>query len=65
MRLADARRPQEDHILATLDKPELVQAFDLLTTQRRLKGEVEVADLLDRRQRLERIAACSRRLFRS
>ena len=43
VRLADARRPEEDHILAALDEAELVQALDLLAPQRRLKREVEVA----------------------
>src|SRR5690606_12015885 len=46
VRLADARRSKEDHILAPLDEAELVQAFDLLATERRLKGEVAVAELL-------------------
>ena len=45
-----AGRPTEDHILAALDKPEPVQAFDLLAAERRLKREVEVAQLFDRGQ---------------
>jgi hypothetical protein len=48
--LADARRPEQDDILATLDEAELVQAFDLLAPERWLKREVEVAQLLDDRQ---------------
>ena len=47
VRLADARRPEEDDILAALDEAELVQTFDLLATERRLKRKVEVAELLD------------------
>ena len=47
VRLADARRPEEDHILAALDEAELVQTLDLLAAQRRLKREVEVVELLD------------------
>ena len=50
VRFADAGRPEEDHILAALDEAELVQALDLLAAQRRLKGEIEVAELLDDRQ---------------
>jgi hypothetical protein len=65
MRHADPWRSKEDHILAPLDEAELVQAFDLLPAERRLKGEVEVAELLTAGRRLKRIAACSRRLFRS
>ena len=49
VRLADARRPEEDHILPTLDEAELMQTFDLLATHRRLEREVEVAELLDDR----------------
>lgn len=50
MRLADAGRAEEDHILGALDEAELVQTLDLLAPQRRLKGEVEVVQLLHRRQ---------------
>jgi hypothetical protein len=50
MRLPDAGWAQEDHILATLDEAQLVEAFDLLTPERGLKREVEVAELLDRGQ---------------
>src|SRR5689334_16267673 len=50
VRFADAGRPEEDHILASLDEAELMQTFNLLAPQRGLEGEVEVAQLLDRRQ---------------
>jgi hypothetical protein len=39
--------PRKDHILATLDEAELVQAFDLLAADRGLEREVEVAELFD------------------
>ena len=42
VRLPDAGRAEEDHILPALDEAELVQALDLLAPQRRLKREVEV-----------------------
>src|SRR6185436_20141459 len=48
--LADAWWPEEDDILAALDEAELVQAFDLLPSQRGLKGEIEVPELFDHRQ---------------
>lgn len=44
MRFSDAGRPGEDDILAALDEAELVQAFDLLTTQGGLEGEIEVTE---------------------
>jgi hypothetical protein len=47
--LADARGPEQDHILSALDEAELVQAFDLLTPQRGLEREIEVAELFDDR----------------
>src|SRR5581483_2661232 len=47
MRFADARRPQEDDILAALDEAELVQALHLLPTQRRLEREIKVVELFD------------------
>jgi hypothetical protein len=47
VRLADARWPEEDHILPTLHEAELVQTFDLLTAYRGLEGEIEVAELFD------------------
>ena len=50
MGLTDTGRPEEDNIRAPLDEAELVQAFDLLTTQRGLEGEIEVPELLDHRQ---------------
>lgn len=40
----------EDHILVALDEAELVQTLDLLAAERRLKGEVELAQLLHRGQ---------------
>src|SRR5262245_55029716 len=48
--LPDPRRAEEDDILAALDEAELVQTLDLLAAQRRLKGEVEVVELLDHGQ---------------
>jgi hypothetical protein len=45
MRFADAWRLEKDHILTSLDEAELVQTFDLLRAQRRLKGEVQIAEL--------------------
>lgn len=50
VRLAGAGRSQEDDILPALDEAELVQAFELLAPERRLKGEIEVAELLHRGQ---------------
>src|SRR5689334_24186140 len=47
MRCADARWPEEDHILAALDEAEFVQTLDLFAAKRWLKGEVKVAELLD------------------
>jgi hypothetical protein len=42
VRLPDAGRAEEDHILPALDEAELVQALHLVAAQRRLKREVEV-----------------------
>ena len=42
MSLADSRRPQEDHVLAATQEPQLVQALDLLALDARLEGEVEL-----------------------
>lgn len=50
MRLADTRRAQQDDVLLALEEAELVQALDLLTLDRRLKGEVEILERLDRRE---------------
>lgn len=41
MRLPDARRAEEDHILPTLDEATHVQAFDLFAAQRGLEVKVE------------------------
>jgi hypothetical protein len=41
MGLADARRAQEDDVLAVRDKPALRQLLDPLLVDRGLKGEVE------------------------
>jgi len=43
-------RAEKDHIPATFDEAEFVQAFDLLAPQRRLKGEIEIVELLHHRQ---------------
>src|SRR5690606_9444920 len=48
VRLPDARRPKEDHVLLALHEAELVQALDLLALDRGLKGEIEVAEQLHR-----------------
>src|SRR5438067_13694750 len=48
--LTHPRGTQEDHVLLALDEGELVQALDLLATDRGLKGEVELLQRLDRRQ---------------
>jgi hypothetical protein len=50
VRVANTRRPKEDHALAPFDEAELVQTLDLLTSERGLKAEIEVAELLDRGQ---------------
>src|SRR6185437_2761365 len=38
VRLADARRPQKDHVFLSLEEPERVQTVELLPLDRRLKG---------------------------
>jgi hypothetical protein len=43
----NARWAEEDHILTTLHETELVQTLDPFATERRLEGDVEVAELLD------------------
>jgi hypothetical protein len=45
VRFPDARRPEDDHILPTLDEAEFIQTFDLLPAHGGLKGEIEVAEL--------------------
>jgi hypothetical protein len=47
MRFADAWRAEENDILSALDEAELMQTFDLLAPQRRLKGEIKVPELFD------------------
>ena len=49
MRLADARRAEEDHVLLTLQEAELVETVDLLALDRGLEAEVEVVEGLDAR----------------
>ena len=46
MRLADARRAEEDHVLLTLQEAELVERVDLLALDRGLEAEVEVVERL-------------------
>ena len=66
MRFADAGWTQEDDVFTPLDEAELVQTLHLLATERRLEGEIKLGEPLDGGQaRLERIAACKRRLLRS
>ena len=50
MRLADARRAEEDHVLLTLQEAELVERVDLLALDRGLEAEVEVVEGLDGRE---------------
>lgn len=47
VRLANARRLEQDDILSALHEAELVQTFDLLTAERRLEREIEIAELFD------------------
>ena len=47
MRLADARRPEEDDILAVLDKVTAAEGLDLLLVERGLVAEVEGLQALD------------------
>lgn len=49
MRLADARRAEEDDIFLTLQEPELVERVDLFALDRGLEREVEVLEGLDSR----------------
>jgi hypothetical protein len=65
MRFADTGWAKEDHIHTALDEVEFVQAVDLFAPRRRLKREVEVGSCLTAGRRLERMAACRRRLLRS
>src|SRR6266568_8993928 len=46
VRLADARRPEEDHVFLALNEAERVEAVDLLALERGLEGEVEVDERL-------------------
>ena len=46
----DARWPEENDILASLDEAERVQAIDLLALDRRLKGEIEFGKRLGCRE---------------
>jgi hypothetical protein len=62
---ADTGRPEKDHILSALDKAEFMQTLDLLAAQRRLEREVKSRSCLTTGSRLERIAACNRRLLRN
>ena len=50
MRLADARRAEEDDVLLTLQEAELVERVDLLALDRGLEAEVEVVEGLDGRE---------------
>src|SRR5690349_3411161 len=50
VRLAHAWRAKQHHVLLAIDEVELVQAFDLLPLDRRLKREFERFQSLDRRQ---------------
>ena len=46
MRLAHARWPEQDDILAALDEAERVQTFDLLAFDTRLKREIKIGERL-------------------
>jgi hypothetical protein len=50
MGLPDTGRAQEDHVFLALEEAELMETLDLLSLDRRLKGEIELVHGLDRRQ---------------
>ena len=65
MGFAQGERAQEDDVFPALDEAELVETLHLLPTQRRLEGDFKLGEALDDGSRLDRIAACNRRLLRS
>ena len=50
MSLSHARRPEQDHVLLSVQEAELVQALDLLALDAGLEGEVELIEGLHSRQ---------------
>src|SRR6185437_15358662 len=50
VRLADARRTEQYHVLLAIDEVELAQAFDLFALDRRLERELKGLQCLDHRQ---------------
>ena len=58
VRLADAGRAEEDHVLLPFQEPELVERVDLLPLDRGLEAEVEVRERLDRRKTARSHGGC-------